>query len=136
VKGVKKLSVVLLAISLAASGCTTTRIMTPGVPTANASQQVHAGERARVLLTNGEVRNLKITAIDDQSITGVEGRGNSAKTVQIAMADVQSVEYRRISGQRVGRVAGGLVIGVATAAALFVAAFYVTCGKNAHKCSD
>ena len=89
----KKLLVMLLAISLVATGCTTTRTMTPGVAPASSRAQMHAGDRAKILLKSGEVRNLKVTALDDQTITGEEGKGKEAVTVQIALADVQSVEY-------------------------------------------
>jgi hypothetical protein len=59
-----------------------------------------AGDRAKILFKSGEVRNVKVTALDDQTITGEEGKGSAAVTVQIALADVQSVEYRRGSGLR------------------------------------
>lgn len=129
----KKLLVTLLAISLVATGCTTTRTMTPGVAPTSSKAQMHAGDRAKILLKSGEVRNLKVTALDDQTITGEEGKGKEAVTVQIALADVQSVEYRRGSVLRTG----GLVLGVAAAAvASFLGWYFIRCGTDGDKCSD
>ena len=74
-----------------------------------------------------------MTALDDQTITGEEGKGKEAVTVQIALADVQSVEYRRGSVLRTG----GLVLGVAAAAvASFLGWYFIRCGTDGDKCSD
>ena len=125
--------VALLVVSLATGGCTTTRTMTPGVSPASSRAQMHAGDRAKILLKSGEVRNMKVMALDDQTITGEEGKGSSAVTVQISLADVQSVEYRRGSVLRTG----GLVLGVAAAAvASFFGWYFIRCGIDGDKCSD
>ncbi|MCC6630548.1 MAG: hypothetical protein IT482_00645 [Gammaproteobacteria bacterium] len=125
--------VAVLVVTLTVSGCSTTRTMTPGVASTSSKAQMHAGDRAKILLKSGEVRNLKVTALDDQTITGEEGKGKEAVTVQIALADVQSVEYRRGSVLRTG----GLVLGVVVAVAgTLLGVYYLHCTNSARACND
>lgn len=103
--------VAVLVLCLATSGCTSARVMTPGAPQTSGKQALRAGDRAKIRLKSGTERELTIRAFDAQTLTGVEGKGKNATTVQIAMADVQSVEYRRTSGLRTA----GLVLLVTAA---------------------
>ena len=96
----KAVRVALLALCLATTGCTSVRVMTPGATPTSERQAPRAGDRVKILLKSGAQRELTISALDAQTLTGVEGKGKNATTVQIAMADVQLVEYRRTNGLR------------------------------------
>jgi hypothetical protein len=130
---VKSTLVMLLVVSLALTGCISTRVIVPGADPTLARTVIHVGDRATVLLKTGKVRTLEVSAVDDQTITGREGKGSAAAIVQITLADVQSVEYRRVSGLRTAGLAAGVVVGLA---ASLVGAYFIVCGKNSHKCSE
>ncbi|MCC6630550.1 MAG: hypothetical protein IT482_00655 [Gammaproteobacteria bacterium] len=129
----KKLLVTLLAISLVATGCTTTRMIAPGAVSPTGYTLVEKGDRAKLLLKSGQTRNLKITSVDDKTLVGKEGRGAKAVSVQIALADVQSIELTRTSGARTG----GLVVGILlTAAAGAAGILMLQCGVKLDNCGD
>lgn len=126
--------ITLLGICLVLAGCSTTRTVALGGVPGMAVPNVKAGDSVRIVMKSGEVRRLKLSAVDANTLTGkdLDARG-SATTVQIAMTDVQSLEARRFS---TGRTAG-LTIGVIVAIATLVvgALVYAQCGGNGH-CGD
>lgn len=123
----KMITVILLSFTLTLTGCVTPRTISPGVEPASIREKLHAGDRVRLVLKSGETRNLKIVSLDDQSITGTEGQGDSAKSVQIAIADVQSVEYRRLSAGRTTGLVLGVIVGLA---ATLLAAVLIECRND------
>ncbi len=129
----KSALVVLLALSVTVGGCTSVRVMTPGSPATSSKSALHAGDRARVLLKSGGVRELRISAVDAQTLTGTEGKGTNATTVQIAMTDVQSVEYRRTSGLRTTGLV--LLLAAAVVAATPEGRYLYQCAVN-ENCGD
>lgn len=124
--------VMLMAICLGMTGCSTTRSFSPSSGQSPVARGIQVGDRASVLLKSGETRRIKIISFDESSITGREGKGPSEMTVQFALADVQSLEYTRGSALRTtGLIL--LAIGVGVAATpegryLFQCAFNSKCG--------
>ncbi len=125
--------VALLSLSLFLSGCVSTHSVTPA-PAGNFTRaELRPGDRAEVLLKSGKTRVIKVDALDSQTLTGRERQAGESVSVQIALADVQTIEVRRGSILR----SAGLVIGIA--AGLFVVlvgAVLIKCGKDYNKCSD
>jgi hypothetical protein len=125
--------VALLSLSLFLSGCVSTHSVTPA-PEGNFTRaELRPGDRAEVLLHSGKTRVIRVDAIDGQTLTGRERQGGESVSVQIALADVQSIQVRRGSILR----SVGLVIGVA--AGLFVVlvgAVLIKCSQYNNKCSD
>ena len=126
--------VALLALSLTASGCTTTRLVTPGPVLTGARTVIHEGDRAKILLKTGAERSLRIETVDDQTLTGREGSGAKAAVVQIAIADVQSIKVTRTSGLRTGGLVVGILIGTAVVGA--TAILMAQCGVKLNDCGD
>jgi hypothetical protein len=130
----KAFAVAVLAASLAVTGCSTTRLHTPEEVQAGATTDIHAGDRAKLLLRSGERRTLKVSAIDSQTLSGREGSGASARSVQIALADVQSAKVRRGGGLRTAAIVVGVAVGVAVLAV--GGAVIAQCGIKLNNCGD
>ena len=125
--------VAVLSLALLLSGCVSTHSVAPA-PAGNFTRaELRPGDRAEVLLHSGKTRVIRVDAIDGQTLTGREKQRGESVSVQIALADVQSIEVRRGSILR----SAGLVIGIA--AGLFVVligAVLIKCGQDNNKCSD
>jgi hypothetical protein len=125
--------VAVLSLSLFLSGCVSTHSVTPASSGNFTRAELRPGDRAEVLLQSGKTRVMRVDAIDGQTLTGREKQGGESVSVQISLADVQSIEVRRGSILR----SAGLVIGVA--AGLFVVlvgAVLISCSQGNNKCSD
>lgn len=130
----KALVVALLSLTLVLAGCTTSRLIPMATHTAEAAPAVHVGDRVTVTMKTGEIRMMKVQAVDAQTLTGENlDAGHDGSSSQIALADVQSIQVRRTSFWR----SAGLTLGVAVAAAAaFFGYWFIRCGIDWDKCSD
>ena len=94
----KRSLVGILCAALMLSGCSTTR----GVPLAEqpgvSAPLVQAGEKATLRMKSGERLRMKIGAVDASTLTGTRLDAPRGRTVQIALADVESMTVTRFSG--------------------------------------
>jgi hypothetical protein len=107
--------VALLSICLVSAGCTTSR--TVYLSDAGALATLEKGDLIDVTLKSGEVRKLKLTAIDANSVSGTDARSRRT-TVQLALAEVQSLDVRKLSFGKTVSFGSGVLFG---AGALFLA---------------
>jgi len=93
--------IALLGICLVLTGCTTTHYIPFNNLQANEAPALRPGDKVRVTLKSGQIRRLKIAAADAQTITGLDlDKAHSGTSVQIALADVQTLQVQEFEGVR------------------------------------
>jgi hypothetical protein len=108
--------VALLGICLVLTGCSTTHYIPFNNLKANESPALSPGDTVRVTLKSGQIRRLKVAAADAQTITGLDlDKAHSGISVQIALADVQTLQVREYEGGRTFWLVAGIVAIVAAA---------------------
>jgi hypothetical protein len=114
---VKSALIALLSICLVLAGCTAPR--TVYLSDAGALASLEEGDRVDVTLKSGEVRKLKLTAIDATSLTGTALNARQRRTtVQLALAEVQSIDLKKFSLGKAASFGSGILVGAG--ALLFV----------------
>lgn len=97
----------LLSLCLMVSGCSSARmIAVHDAPTA-----LRKGDRVNLVMKSGETWKLHLEQVDAGTLTGRKLRtGGGGERVQVALAEVQTLERRQFSPARTtGMVAGVLV---------------------------
>ena len=127
--------IALLSACMVMAGCTSTRHVPFGNLPANEAPALDAGETVRVVLKSGQVRRLKIAAVDHDTITGRDlDSAGSGVSIQLALADVQTMEVRHVNSGRTTALVLGILAGVV------LLAFYGTaaaqCGSSLDDCGD
>jgi hypothetical protein len=125
--------ITILCSCLVLHGCSSMRAL-PVAAVQEDSAALSVGDSIRVTLRSGEVRRLKLVAVERDVLTGVDlDSPRSATSLQIAIADVHALEVRKTSLLR----SAGLGVGVLAVIAVgLVGYFVIKCGANGRKCSD
>ena len=113
----KSTRLALFASWLVAGGCTSTHYI------ANLQEgelpALHAGQTVQVTLKSGEFRMMKVETVDSEKVAGFDLNAHDPTTrLQIALADVQSMETRKLPG--LGNAA--IVVAVVVTVVLIVSA--------------
>jgi len=110
----KAAAIALLGICLVLTGCTTTHYIPFNNLQANEAPALSPGDKVRVTLKSGQIRSLKVAAADAQTITGLDlDKAHSGISIQIALADVQTLQVREFEGRRTFWLVAGVVAIVA-----------------------
>jgi hypothetical protein len=127
----KSALIAFLSACLVLAGCTTTRHV-PFNQQTDEAPALKPGDTVRVTLKSGQVRRLKVAVAGHETLTGqdLDAAGNTS--IQIALADVQTLEVRKVSsGKTVGL---GLAI-IAGIVAVLYALFFISCYSEYGQCT-
>jgi hypothetical protein len=124
--------VLVLALSacLALTGCATT---VHGFSLETGNPRSLVGREVQVTYKNGEVRKLEVESADAQSITGRNvDRDRKGTSSQIALAEVQSIEFRLANRETpAGRTATAVLGAFVVAGLLLIGGiFLANCGTD------
>jgi hypothetical protein len=109
--------VFLLLLTCSLGGCTHTRSLSAVGPE-QARSELRIGDEVRLTLHSGARQTLRLSAIDDESLSGTNAEG---RRYRVPFADIQTVESQRFSAVKTGAAAGvGIVAYAALAAAVMV----------------
>jgi len=125
----KVICIFLVSACLVASGCTTTRWVPLAESPETAVPAVQPGEKVTLTFKSSERIRLKVSAVDAGTLTGERLDAPRGVTVQVALADLDSISATRFSAGRTLGLVGGVVGGVLL---LAVAALYA----SVHTCED
>jgi hypothetical protein len=126
---VKTVIVGLISVCLVLAGCTTTRMVPVAANPSDAMASLRIGERVSLTMKTGELRRLRVTALDTGTITGENLDYPKGTTVQVALADVQSIAATRFSGGKTAGLSAGVILGLAALAAGALL-YSLKCGDN------
>jgi hypothetical protein len=107
----------LVSFCFLATSCTTTRpIQFPTAQTPDARPEVEAGNRVRVTLNSGEIRQFKVTVVEADALAG--------KDIRVPYKDMRFLEVKKPSTWRSVGLGLGIVAAVAGALLIvFIATF-------------
>jgi hypothetical protein len=116
----KRVLICLLSVCLALMGCTTTSRVPLAQPADEVAPSVFVGDRVIVTMKSGQIRHLKVEAVDAQTLTGrnMEGpqRGSSR---QLSLAEVEQIQVHSArSGRRTAVLIAGALASVVVASIL------------------
>ncbi len=128
----KSALVALLCACLLTTGCNTTHYIPYGNLQDEKAVALKPGQTVAATMKSGQVRKLEVTSVDRETITGRNLDTKGADTsVQIALADVQSLEVRKFSGGKTFLAVAGVIVGLA---AVLFGAYVIACDNGG--CSD
>lgn len=124
--------VAVLVLCLTLTGCSSSHFVPFQNLQPNEVPALSQGDEVRVMLKGGQVRRLKVATADRETITGLDLDAKSGASIQLSMADIQSLEVREVNaGKTVGLVVGI----VAAVAAVLIGLFLIQCQSPQGQCT-
>jgi hypothetical protein len=128
--------IALLSFCLVLTGCTSMRTVPLAATSGIGVGKLKPGDTVRFTMRTGEVRWLKLSAVEADTLTGKYlDSADPTAIVQVAVADIQSLQVKKVSWVR--SVGAGLGVVAAVFVGL-VLAVVLKCGyiNGEDKCSD